>query len=798
MLKLLCMLLLLAPLGMSGAVTIHFPRLATPLAQVVFVVLGALAIALVWYCYRREADFVDRKRKRLLAGLRTATVLVILFICTGAFVELEIEQEAKGRLMFLVDSSASMDLADRRTQPDEIAHAKVLLPDLTNEEAAKVRRIDLVRGAFARPETDLVALAGDRFAIEAYTFGQGQNVSALELAPADGEGGRLKALGEPEEGATQLGSALSDAVRRAKGRTLDGVLVMTDGNWNRGEDPVEIARSLGVPVHAIGVGLPRSRDLEVAFIFCEDVVFKNDRVQLETRLRSYGYEGRTATLQIKRIDDKGVEELMKEEQVDLGPGGDLVRKVEIVPEREGVFTFVAELAPFPDEPNTHNNRRAKANVRVLDRKIRVLMVEDSPRWEYRFVEHVLEADRQRMQVSTILRQGDERGTRVMRHFPGTINELRKYDCIYLGDILVEFFTPEELRVLEEWVRVEGGGLVISAGRRSMPGAYRGTPLETLLPVECEEMPAPTIQDEIRSTIDAGFRPVRTAEGARVAALRFASDDVENDRLWETSSEMYWHLPVRRIKSGAAAWLVHPTLKLRDDQPMPIVASQRYGKGQVVFFATDEIWRWRFHPGSGAHRRFWGQLIGGMAMSHLLGGSSRTQLETDRGEYGVGDRAQLVARVLDRDYNPLMAETVVVEVEQGGLKGEQVVLAARRDQPGVFSGEWIPPQEGRFELRIEGIGDDPGDVRTVDVTGSRLEIDDGGMREDLLRQVAQASGGSFVPLHEVGALVDRLKEEDRAASVRREEKTLWNAPGVMLLLALFLGLEWFFRKRSDLL
>jgi len=798
MLKLLCIILLLSPVGVGNVISINFPNLATPLAQVLFVLIGALAIAGVWYAYRKESSYVEPRRKRMLAGLRTATVLVLLFIATGALMELEREQDANGRLLLLVDHSASMGISDRRTTPEEFTQARALLPELTNEQAASVSRFDLVRGAFARPETDLINLIGEKLGVEGYTFGESQSLSALALAPADDPNGRLGDLGAPEERATQIGSALTDALRRAKGRSLDGVVLITDGNINRGEDPVEIARALGVPVHTIGVGLPRSRDLEVAYVFCEDVVFKNDRIQIETRLRSRGYGNRTAKLMIKRIDDRGVEELVKEEQVELGAGEDLARTVEILADREGSFTFVAELEAFPDEPNTLNNRRSKANVRVIDSKIRVLMVEDTPRWEHRFIEHILEADRQRMQVVTILRQGDDKNPRALKHFPSTLADLRRFDCIIIGDVLVEFFTPEELRVLEEWVRVSGGGLILTAGKRSMPANYQGTPLETLLPVEVERQPLPTVQDEIQSTITTGFRLKRTADGSRVAALRFAADDAENDRLWNESSEIFWHMPVKRLKSGAAAWLVHPTEKIRDDEPMPVVASQRYGKGQVIFFATDEIWRWRFHPGAKAHRRFWGQLVTGLAMSHLLGGFNRTQLETDKAEYGVGERAEVVARILDEAYKPYSAETVTVQVQQNGLSGEQLVLAAREDQPGVFSGEWVPPQEGRFELRIDGIDEDPGDARFVDVVPSRLESDDSGMREDVLRQIAQVSGGSFTLLPDIASLAERLVAEEREGSVRREERTLWNAPGVMILLALFLGLEWIFRKRSDLL
>jgi hypothetical protein len=84
------------------------------------------------------------------------------------------------------------------------------------------------------------------------------------------------------------------------------------------------------------------------------------------------------------------------------------------------------------------------------------------------------------------------------------------------------------------------------------------------------------------------------------------------------------------------------------------------------------------------------------------------------------------------------------------------------------------------------------------TRPRIEFDDPGMRRELLTQVAKASGGVFVELHELSTLADKLSQRKLTLEPRREERTLWNAPGIVLLVTLFLGLEWLIRKRSDLL
>lgn len=91
------------------------------------------------------------------------------------------------------------------------------------------------------------------------------------------------------------------------------------------------------------------------------------------------------------------------------------------------------------------------------------------------------------------------GHDVPRKFPDTAEELRQYDVVVLSDIgansillhpdtfLLGIPTVNRLQLLADWVQQDGGGLVMAGGYLSFQGieakaAYRGTPVETVLPV----------------------------------------------------------------------------------------------------------------------------------------------------------------------------------------------------------------------------------------------------------------------------------------------------------------------------
>ncbi len=802
--------------GSGGTIeAIRLPRCDTPAQILLFLALLVGGIWLIRWCYRRESHWVERRRKLWMAALRAGALAVVLFIATGALLELVRRFDGVGTVIVLIDRSASMDLADR-LEGDDRKHAQEILGAGTMVDGTT--RAGLLAKAFGQKAYDPLRGLGDNFKVEMLGFGEAPTVAALPPLAADSadsaDGGPLAGLPKPTDRATQLGAALADAARRARGRRLDAVIVASDGGWNRGEDPVAVAQSLGAPVIAIGVGATQSKDLEVSFIFCEEVVFKNDRFILDVRMRQRGFSGRKVKLVIRRTDAAGVEEVVKEEDVEFGEERELVRAVDVIPDKEGIFAFSAELTPQPEESNALNNKKTRVNVQVIDKKLHVLVVEDAPRWEFRFLRTILETDRQRVIPTFVLRQADQRpgerpvptaeakAPRLLRQIPADSKGFKEFDTIVIGDVAPEVFTGDELKRLEEWVRVDAGGLILVAGRRLMPSQWSNTVLDKLLPVEVDDEPPLTLLDELSRTIKDGVHPNVTPEGSRWAALRFSPDPGENELLWRESEPFRWFYPVRRLKSGAAALLVHPTRKAGDD-PMPLMAVQRYGRGQVVWVGSDETWRWRFKPGAAQHRRLWGQLTSSLGMAHLVGHASRVQIDTDRAEYMVGDHAQIVARVLDADFNPSRADAVTVTIERE-LNSEQVTLAARRDQPGTFAGEWVPGATGRHRIVLEAAAQGGGSPdenmvdKVVSVVEPQLEQDDGGMREDLLQAVAKASDGAFLPLHRAAEAADVIKARERQMVQKREEVTLWNAPGVLVLLVLFLGLEWWFRKREDML
>ena len=282
----------------------------------------------------------------------------------------------------------------------------------------------------------------------------------------------------------------------------------------------------------------------------------------------------------------------------------------------------ASIAPRNDEAVKDNNARSQ-RLRVVDAKIKVLMVEQSPRWEFRYLQAMLLRDR-RIELDCFLSKGSRHCSRrrlaLHRTVSGAQEELFKYDLVIFGDVDPRHMSAVNLENLNELVSRFGGALVVLAGKRFTPNAYRRTVLENLLPVEFE---GPSIEGAVEQPAEKPIRLELTSAGRASPMLRLSGEE-ENVALWKQLPPIYWAARVSRPKPAAEVLLVDPD-PARESRfgKMPVMAVQQYGLGQVMCIGTDNTWRWRKNVGDLYYTTIWGQVAQRVSLQRLLGGSKRT-------------------------------------------------------------------------------------------------------------------------------------------------------------------------------
>ncbi|MEO6788496.1 MAG: hypothetical protein ABI318_20430, partial [Chthoniobacteraceae bacterium] len=466
---------------------------------------------------------------------------------------------------------------------------------------------------------------------------------------------------DPNSTSTAIGDAVRDLIQRKRGQPLAGIFLVTDGASNQGSAPLDtarIAKQEGIPLYIYGVGITSPRDIIVGSLLAQEVAFVKDELPVTVRVRGQGLKGESAKLIVRLVpaNSAGEGEVVATKDITFGDVEDAVVPVPFTPKTTGEFDLRASIAPRADEASKDNNSVSQ-RLRVIDSKVKVLYVETTPRWEFRYLQGVLMRDR-RVDLKCVLLEGDESiaagdSSPFLAKVPAKKDDLFKFDLIIIGDVEPRNFTPEQFAAFEEFVQKFGGSMLFLAGQRANPAAYHTTTLEKLLPVELD--PAAAAQQPAPSQ---GVTVELTPQGRANPMLKLAATDDESAAIWKRFGKLFWSARVLRAKPAAQVLLVDADQSRANRHGKQVIAAfQQYGLGQVLYMGTDNTWRWRRNAGDQLYPLLWGQIAQKLGLHHLLGGSKRTQLTVDRQNYTTGERVTVYARLYAADFSPVKDQIV---------------------------------------------------------------------------------------------------------------------------------------------
>lgn len=289
---------------------------------------GGYAFAL----YRKEKLIPNKFWKYALAFSRALLVSLILFFLLVPVVKKKSIEEIKPIIVFIEDNSMSV--------------AEQMDKDLLEKYRSEV--------------DNLIEKLQDKFLIKKYSFGEGLNTWE---AP------------DYKEKTTNISKTLKDLQRQVLNYKVGGIILATDGIFNEGNNPVYESATFQTSFYTIGLGdTTQKRDLKIAQLRYNNIVYKGDFFQLEIDVSAYNLEGNTTLLQVFNQDNA----LLFSEELNVKTTNFFAtRKVNIEAKNVGVSKYKVSVSPIAGEVTSVNNV-SWAYVDVLEGKQKVLLLYDAP------------------------------------------------------------------------------------------------------------------------------------------------------------------------------------------------------------------------------------------------------------------------------------------------------------------------------------------------------------------------------------------------------------------------------------
>jgi uncharacterized membrane protein len=774
---------------------------APPLWALVLLVLpGTLLFA--WWSYGGLAR-LERPIRITLAALRWVAIAICCLLLFQPAFEITTYRRTQNQVHVLVDDSASMSRKDRYPAPEQQEPLQALLGA---GELASTTRAELVRSVLERPD-GLLAKLKQTHDVRLFRL-QRKPAPIRSLEELTARGNR-----------TALGDGLDLHLAGTAGSNLDAVVLVSDGRNNAGLDPVEVARNYalrGIAIHTIGVGDPEPpRNAWLVGPPGPKEALALEQVGFDVTLRAEGLRGRRASVELQGSRDGGPFRRLANVDGELPDDGETTRlRVFHAFEEAGDWTLRFALAPLPEESQVDDNEDTRF-LRVNDEKIRVLFVDDRPRWEYRYVKNGLKRVDPSIVMQAVMfdasprfEQEHSKDLPALKDVPRTEKELFQYHVVLLGDV-----PPERIAATEEgrrrWLELLvkfaefGGGVGFLFGDAAMPERYRNTPLEDLLPVVLEDRVA---LSQNRPRRDREFRPILENPLQPHDILLLQRDPAFNRKLWEDGLPgFYVYHPVQRAKPGATVLLRHPT-----DQnaygKRPIAVVGPYPRGTTFFLGTDETWRWRDPYAETYMDAFWRNVVRYLAQGRLQRRTDLLELTVDKNQLETGDKVRVQLRVQDSELQPTQAAEQPVFLRDQKNQVEKRVMRAVPGEPGLFQASFTMADPGAFSFLVFA-NQNPADAviarEDVLVRVPDRELADSSQDAAALQRIAEASHGSDASGRYVflAAAAELAAEFQNRKSYESREDTrtrpAWDTAWSLAALLLVLGAEWLLRKRARL-
>jgi uncharacterized membrane protein len=242
------------------------------------------------------------------------------------------------------------------------------------------------------------------------------------------------------------------------------LVVMSDGNENVGDamSAVVAAKPLGVTVDVVPMGVVRANDVSVQKLQLPPKL-KEGQV-FEAKIFVQADRATPATVRLFRDD-----QFLGEQKVELSAGKNLFTFPQTL-SKPNFYKYDVQV-DAPGDPLPQNNRATSFT--TVRGEPRILVVSADP-----------EQDKQ---LAAALKTPSLGVVLVgIKDFPSTLAEMQSYDAIFISNLAAGDLGLDRQRLLESVVRDFGVGLVCVGGDQTYAaGGYRGTPLESTLPVSME-------------------------------------------------------------------------------------------------------------------------------------------------------------------------------------------------------------------------------------------------------------------------------------------------------------------------
>ncbi len=699
-----------------------------------------LFILFTFWIYRRTNPPLSRLWKTILGGLRIVALFALFAALLEPVINYQRSFERKPNLSILIDKSKSMNFADNGSTRTETVNQII--------------------------ESDQFRDFLNKFEYKRYLFSDKISDNA-DILNTD---------------RTSIGEILSELSEKEIGQPAEAWILFSDGISNYGILAEAVAGQIKSPLFSVGIGDDaEEKDAVLSDVESNRVVYAGKATTIKAKVEWRGMKGEQTALEIRSGN-----QTLASKQIKFAVG-DLQNEFEIkfTPQKIGQQTFQLMIKPIDDEISDNNNHRS-FSMTVLKSKLEILLLSDRLDWEFAFLKRFLDNSESVNLTPVVF---DKDGSYMTGSLPNSQAGMNKYDLIILYDIDLNRVKSRD-GYFNSYLAEKGGGMLVFLGENYLKDKYPRW-IDDYLPF--------SNKGAARRVLNFKYNGQPSEDYLFHPAIRLSDSRQSIRDDWSSLPYFESLVPIDSIDPKSE---IMATVNLGESGAnQPIIGLKRIGQGRVLAVAAMPFWHWAFFgygfdQDDAEYRFFFDGLINWLSVKE---DSDPIQIIPDKNIYTRGETVGFTAYVYDLGFRPILGSTGSIKLKSAN--GQDSIMAQIIEQgEGKYRAEFETVPSGRFNY--SGI---------IEKEGKRLKESDGTisiesytMEEfirrpqfDRLRNISGITGGQFFQINQIDSLYRSISTK-KLRTVINSEIIVWNKIWLLLIFIAALGVEWFIRKRLQLI
>lgn len=500
---------------------------------------------------------------------------------------------------------------------------------------------------------------------------------------------------------TDIAKSLSMAKRKNPG----AIVLLSDGQQNTWSDPISIASELPFPVYTLGLGRTAESDVSIRMLSVPKQIYLGETANVTIRIMSQGLGGKKAKVSLIQ----GTKALQQPEIILSDISSEQELNLRIIPNEVGKIIYKVKVSSFEGEANLLNNEK-DFGITVLKSKLKVMVLTNSPDFNMRFLIEALQTELVEV-LPVFAFQGNQFQTTTDRGVKNFVFQLN-CDVLILDNFDASQVSADISNQLQKFVE-NGGGLLVLWGEK----ARFSQTLSSILPFVHNQR---VIHKEVFVKL--------TDQGITVPIFFDAGEN-----LLDNTPPMVGMGEVKEAQKETQVWAT------ADPLGSPLIGYRKFTKGKVIEITGFPIWRWGFYGpdlenGQRKFRKFLIQTGRFLALKDF----EMFSLETDQPVYPSGEKVTFTLHAYKEDGRPWDGLDVNLIIDK-----EEIPMVEVSDGIYEKTVEALPAKDYTVKaianLDTLKVGEAKTDFR---VSETNIEMVETGLNSDLLKRIAQASGGEY--------------------------------------------------------